>query len=427
MHRLLGLDDPRCRDAARVGAKASRLARARRAGLPVLPGWAVPVAEARPALRAGAAAVRASGAGGARRAVLGHRPDAVLTGELATAAARLGGRVIVRSSSPLERDPRWSGAFASLGEVTPADVALAVRSCWASSFARDPLRRLEACGLDPAGLDLGVLIQPELRPDAGGTARFSGDEIRISGIDGHPAPLLSGWSDGATARVRAGRITGDLADLIGSATVTAVAALARTVRQVLSDDTIEWATSAGAVHLLQSTRTAPTRTAPTRTAPTSTAPTSTAPTSTGPVDPPPPRERPPDGPAPPPDLVRGHPGLATVLARGYRVPATPVTPGDASGPLLYLRPHTPAPSGVTGSVLLVDRPLPALAPLLFAAHGLIARSGPAVSHLSEVARCLGVPMVVGCHPETIAGALAAPGWHAAIDGTRHEVALLPPG
>ena len=42
-----------------LGAKAARLGRASAAGLPVLPGWVVPVAEAVPALEAGAAAVRA--------------------------------------------------------------------------------------------------------------------------------------------------------------------------------------------------------------------------------------------------------------------------------------------------------------------------------------------------------------------------------
>src|SRR5262249_57625960 len=63
-------------EAARlVGAKAARLARAAAAGLTVLPGWALPVAEAAPALSAGAAAVRQGRPAAARRAVLGHRLD----------------------------------------------------------------------------------------------------------------------------------------------------------------------------------------------------------------------------------------------------------------------------------------------------------------------------------------------------------------
>src|ERR1700724_4047282 len=55
-----------------LGAKAARLGRACAAGLPVLPGWVVPVAEAIPALDAGAAAVRAGRPAAARRAVLGR-------------------------------------------------------------------------------------------------------------------------------------------------------------------------------------------------------------------------------------------------------------------------------------------------------------------------------------------------------------------
>ena len=80
------------------------------------------------------------------------------------------------------------------------------------------------------------------------------------------------------------------------------------------------------------------------------------------------------------------------------------------------------------AIVLVDRPVPALAPLLFAARGVIARSGAAGSHLAEVARSLAVPMVTGCHPEAVTGAGPLErGWLAAIDGGTGEVALLPAG
>ena len=156
-----------------VGDKAARLARAAAAGLAVLPGWMVPVAEGWPALSAGAAAVRDGRPAAARRAVLGRRLDDDLAAELRDAVAGLGGRVIVRSSSPLEGDPRWSGAFSSVAEVGPGDVGTAVRSCWASAFAVDPLARLAACCLPPEALELGVLLQPEIRPVAGGVARVT--------------------------------------------------------------------------------------------------------------------------------------------------------------------------------------------------------------------------------------------------------------
>ena len=56
--------------ASMAGAKAARLAAARAAGFPVLPGWVLPAAESRPAIRAGAAAVRGGRPAAARRAAL---------------------------------------------------------------------------------------------------------------------------------------------------------------------------------------------------------------------------------------------------------------------------------------------------------------------------------------------------------------------
>jgi phosphoenolpyruvate-protein kinase (PTS system EI component) len=89
-------------------------------------------------------------------------------------------------------------------------------------------------------------------------------------------------------------------------------------------------------------------------------------------------------------------------------------------------PHERPPAASRDAILLVDQPLPALAPLLFAARGVIARSGAAGSHLAEVARSLAVPMVTGCRTETVTSS-RPPGaaWLAAIDGTTGEVALLP--
>ena len=253
---VAGLDSPALagldRAAGLAGAKAAQLARAAGAGLAVLPGYVVPVAEGRPALSAGAAAVRDGRPAAARRAVLGHRLDEGLAAALREAVARLGGRVIVRSSSPLESDPRWSGAFSSVAEVGPDDVGPAVRSCWASAFAVDPLARLAACGLPPETLELGVLLQPEIRPMAGGVARVTpaadaaGAEVTVEGVPGHPGALLSGWAEGASGR--------ELAELVGPATVTAVADLAARAWRLLGDDVIEWAAADGGVWLLQSGR-----------------------------------------------------------------------------------------------------------------------------------------------------------------------------
>jgi len=440
-----------------AGDKAARLARAAAVGLAVLPGWVVPVAEGRAALGAGAAAVRAGRPAAARRAVLGHRLDDDLAARLRAAVARLGGRVIARSSSPLEADPRWSGAFSSVAEVGPDDVTAAIRSCWASAFAVDPLKRLDACGLPLEALELGVLLQPEIRPVAGGVAVTGTDdggdaEVTIEGVLGHPGPLLSGWAEGTSACVRlpassqradrlspqregwsfppgevwsfpplGGRASprrgtgrparpGDdgLGGLIGQAMVAAVAALAGRAWRLLGDDVIEWAADDSGIWLLQSQRsgraaheaTAEPRAAVGREAPAGGLPTARA----------------------------SMPLLAAaVLGNGEHVPARPGAPGTAAGRLVACRPHE-RPSGDCGdAILLVDRPAPALAPLLFAARGVIARTGAAGSHLAEVARSLGVPMVLGCRPERVTGTPDVPdgAFLAAIDGSTGDVALLP--
>lgn len=434
--RLLPLADPAAAGpgAARlVGAKAARLAVALQAGLPVLPGFLIPVNEGRLALGTGAQAVRREGMQAGRRAVLGHRIGLGLAAELEAAARTLGGRVIVRSSSPLEDDPRWSGAFSSVAEVGAEDVATAVRSCWASAFAVDPLERLAACGLPPEALELALLLQPELRPDAGGVARVSGGEVTVEGVQGHPAALLSGWAEGAQTLVRLTRsgLTGGgqrlirdagLASLIGEDLVAEVARLAGLAHHNLGDDLIEWAAADGKLWLLQSARGAP----------------------------PPPeaalegraqepfRSWPPGGPSAE-LLAESAASRAQLRARewmpllaelaqteGRHVPARPAAPGVAAGRLVTVRPHE-RPGGATrDAILLIDRPVPALAPLLFGARGVIARAGAAGSHLAEVARSLSVPMVIGCRPDQVLGE-EPPGreWIAAVDGAAGAVALLP--
>ena len=106
--------------------------------------------------------------------------------------------------------------------------------------------------------------------------------------------------------------------------------------------------------------------------------------------------------------------------------ARPAAAGQAAGRLVPCRPHQRPAAGCRDAILLIDQPVPALAPLLFAARGVIARGGTAGAHLAEVARSLAVPMVTGCRAELVTGpAPAGDGWLAAIDGSTGEVSLLP--
>lgn len=352
---------------AEIGFKAARLATLLRAGLPVLPGWVVPVGEGNGAMGAGAGAIRANGVGAGRVAVLAQTLDPLLVAELTAAVDGLGGRVIVRSSSPLEGDGRWAGAFSSVTGVGREDVGSAVRSCWASAFAVDPLRRLEECGLGLEALELAVLVQPEIVPEAGGVARAETGSVTVEGVRGHPGALLAGWAEG---------------EPLGAEVAADAADLARRVHAVLGDDLIEWAVCGGKVWLLQSLRGAP---------------------ESGGVAP-----------------------ATPMPAGGLRVAGRPAAPGIGAGPLVACRPHETAAKECRGAIVLVDRPVPALAPLLFGARGIIARAGAASSHLAEVARSLGVPMVIGFRPEAVTGPDPAAGaWFATINGGTGEVTLTP--
>jgi hypothetical protein len=383
--RLISLDDAAAAAPGLSGAKAATLARARRSGLPVLPGYVVPAAEGAAALRAGGHALRTQGRKSARRAVFSVPVQRELIAELEGAVHQLGGRVIVRSSSALESDPRWSGAFSSIREIGAGDVAAAARSCWASAFAPDPLDRLEQCGLDPAQLGLSLLVQPDLTPDFGGLARTWGSGTDISWTSGHPGALLAGVAEGQSIRVRSQqKVPSETAGMIGPAIVREVARLAEAVHALSGHEVIEWAWAGGGIHLLQS--------------------------GPGPRD--------------------GHVDREPVPGPGgglVRVAGTACVAGDAVGALRYAAPGQPA-SSQDPYILVCAQPFASLAPLLFGARGVVCQSGPADCHLAGVAGALGVPMLVRMRLREAVGPLEAlgegSGWLGAISGQRAELALI---
>jgi hypothetical protein len=116
---------------------------------------------------------------------------------------------------------------------------------------------------------------------------------------------------------------------------------------------------------------------------------------------------------------------STVRACGRQVQASPAVPGTAVGRLVRCGPDGRTPTRHDGVILLVDRPLPAPAPMLLAARGVISRATVAGPYQPWAGSGRGVPMVTGCRPETAAGGDVADGsWLAAIDGATGEVALL---
>jgi phosphohistidine swiveling domain-containing protein len=118
------------------------------------------------------------------------------------------------------------------------------------------------------------------------------------------------------------------------------------------------------------------------------------------------------------------PSTLSVPGGGTLVAGEPAAPGTAVGPLVACRPHETVARDCRDAILLVDRPVPALAPLLFGARGVVARSGAPACHLAGVARSLGVPMVTGCPADTVTGPDPS-GCFATVNGTTGAVTLLP--
>lgn len=269
MARLLDLDDDGSLDPAVVGGKAAWLSGARAAGLPVLPGFIVPVAEAAGTLSLGVSALALGGHGAAQLEVLGAELEGALAAELERAGARLSDRLIVRSSSPLELEGVWSGAFTSYRGIAPGELALTVRGCWSSAFTGDVMERLASSETAASDLALAVLVQPELALEAGGSASVRGDgAVTVVGVQGAPDALMAGWESGARAVVGGdGSIEGaEAVASLGNETLQRVASLARSAQEQFGDCLIEWGLSEGAVYLLQAQRAAEVSAAPVRAA-----------------------------------------------------------------------------------------------------------------------------------------------------------------
>ena len=251
---LLSLDDPAAMDPGTAGAKAALLARARAAGLPVLPGVVVPAFHAAATLTAARAALTSSGSGGARLSAMAVEVDPALVRALGRRTGALSLPLIVRSSGVTEGDAHWSGAFSSFCDIGMDDLATALRGVWASAFAPHALDRAEATGTDPAGAGLAVLVQPQVTPSCSGTARVGpSGVVDIVATTGPTSLLLHGWERGVRARVGENdHIDGhDAVGHVGGGILLEVAALARQVRALLDCELIEWGEVDGHPLLLQ--------------------------------------------------------------------------------------------------------------------------------------------------------------------------------
>ena len=451
--------------------------------------------------------------------------DDALAAELQMRAPSLGTSLVVRSSSPLEGEGVWAGAFTSYVGIAPEQIGVAVRGCWASAYSRDVLERCENEGVDPQSLRLAVLIQPAIEFETGGTARVQHDDtVHVTATRGSPAALMTGWVAGEEIVVEPNStIPAGGSRVLGGEGLVAVGALARRVRDLLGDDLIEWGSAPDfGVLLLQAKRAASRSTEEARSEATrhgsgiaamrlarlvrrfpgwlgeevvlpwaillseDAVPDADAlhvapalareearslarelcasawkldadrafaiamhaieAVRTGTASPellqqieagvqvdPAIASRTvallrtaesdaTQNAAPPRD--RWEPFLfATLEAYGESRAASPVVGGIGAGRARFSDVPLPAPRERDRKVLIVPRPLPAFAPLLWNAAGLVSIAGGAGAHLMEIARSLAVPTVMNCRLDDLV-AQGAEDYLLAVDGDRGRVSVL---
>ena len=211
-----------------------------------------------PALQHGAGTLALRGSGGARLEVGQFPVGPTLLARIAQASAGFGPALAVRSSSVLEGEGEWSGAFASYVDVGLPEIEKAIAGCWASAFTVSTLERFEAAGRQPVAAPMAVLIQPLIRPEFGGVARLDqDDEVEINGIKGSPAPLVQGWETGVRVAVAHGGemvTTDDAFSYLGFDLITEVARQLRAAQRVTGANTCEWGWADGRLSLLQLAR-----------------------------------------------------------------------------------------------------------------------------------------------------------------------------
>jgi uncharacterized protein (DUF2267 family)/phosphohistidine swiveling domain-containing protein len=248
---LIGLDDPAALDPQRVGAKAAGLARARLAGISVLPGVVIDVDCSLPFLAEAGRVAAERGTYAGQLVIM----DCELPAGLADAVRQAvsSERLVVRSSSPVEESGEWSGAFASYTDVGPGELAAAVRGCWSSMLGRDPLARFAQAGRDPAATGMAVLIQTAVTPSPGGTAQVDGDVVHITVAEHGELPaLLQGWASGKRAEVSRRRgADGPAVEAYGRTLLACVADLAFACQARAGAHYLEWAFAGEHCYVLQ--------------------------------------------------------------------------------------------------------------------------------------------------------------------------------
>lgn len=212
-----------CRDPRDFGGKAAGLADLASAGLPVAPGFAVGAAAFRafldqPGLRA---AVSEALAAADTENALGRLAERVRSAPVPPAVAAEVTRcyrelcdgagvadldVAVRSSATAEdsASTSFAGEFETFLDVAGEEQVLAyLRRCWASVFSTRVVDYARRANLDPAALEMAVVVQRTVR------ARAAGVLFTISPVSGDRSRIVIEASWGLGLAVVGGEVTPD--------------------------------------------------------------------------------------------------------------------------------------------------------------------------------------------------------------------------
>ena len=198
MSALIYLNDPAANEVANVGGKAASLARLLMHGLPVQPGFVIPAGVFEKFLAQDSFRWLSGDRLATAIEAAALPPD--LAGALRSEGAKLGGRLVVRSSAVAEDGTlsSWAGQFETVIGVKPGDqTEAAVLQCWASAFRARAEAYKQQGGRDEA-VKMAVLVQAAVNPKCAGVMftinPLSGSwrEMTVEAAWGQALPVVQG-------------------------------------------------------------------------------------------------------------------------------------------------------------------------------------------------------------------------------------------
>jgi phosphohistidine swiveling domain-containing protein len=179
---LLSFDQIALPDATQIGGKAANLVLLRKAGLPVPPGFCIPVS--------------------AHTHYLEHgRLPESLVQEIIRAKNALGGKIAIRSSATCEdgTDLSMAGVFESSYVYNEKDVDITVERIFTQARSGDVESFMALHGKSAKDVSMGLVVQQLIEPELSGViyTGVNGNHVLVQYIDGFGARLVDGVTSGS--------------------------------------------------------------------------------------------------------------------------------------------------------------------------------------------------------------------------------------